>query len=241
MAKPTDAGGFAEAIYEQVDPLTFAEAQLDYPLLKFLGALGQAFQQMDTLAFPGDGTPPWSALVDIDRIPDEGLPYLGQMIGVAVDTGLTFDQQRQQIRDHTSWQRGTPAALTKAIQMFLTGSKTVVITERDTSPYHFGITTYSDETPPDITFADLYADYNTMEAFYLDFASFEDYWLSDLREFIRSVVIANNKPAGLQYTYTVTPGSPGVYKTFEALYLDWNTLQQVYEKYETFNDLYINP
>ena len=113
-------------------------------LTNYIGALSQAFQQMDTLAH---SDPPWSILMDIDNIPDEGIAWLGQFVGTIVNPNLTPDQQRQQIRQRAGWQRGTPDALTSAVQNLLTGTRTVQIVERDTSPYHFTIATYSDETP----------------------------------------------------------------------------------------------
>jgi hypothetical protein len=74
-------------------------------LTNFIGALSQAYQQMDDLAH---SDPPWSVLLDINNVPDEGLAWFGQFVGTIVNPNLSFDQQRQQIRDRAGWQRGTP-------------------------------------------------------------------------------------------------------------------------------------
>jgi hypothetical protein len=120
--------------------------------LLYLGALSAAFNQMDDLAHietGDDGTiyPQWSKLLDIDRIPDEGLQWFGQFTGVTVDSGLAPSDQRQQILKHGGWARGTYDGIQAAVQAKLIDTKTVLIAERDTSAYHFAISTYSSETP----------------------------------------------------------------------------------------------
>lgn len=240
MARPTDAGSFAEAVYAQLAPLTNAEAELDWPLLKFVGAVGQALQDEDYLAHAAGGDL-WSALTDLDRVPDNALPWIGQFVGVAVNTRMTYAQQRQAIRSHVAWGRGTVSYLKLAIQFYLSLSKTVVILERDTSPYHFAVFTYSDETPPDITYDDLYDDFFTYQAFYEEFADFETYWEESPRTFINDIVIKMNKPGGLMYEYTVLPGSPGTLVTYAALYVDQGSYDAAWDHFETYEDLYVNP
>lgn len=174
-------------------------------LTQFIGALSQAYQQMDDLAHTD---PPWSALLDIDRVPDEGLEWFGQFVGTVVDPNLTHNQQRQQIRARVGWQRGTPAALAAAVQVLLTGTQTVQIIERDTSPYHFEIATYGDETP----------DANLVV-----------------------LAIQSQKPAGLQFTYTIIGGTPATATTYENLYLDESSYAGVYADYQSYQDVFLNP
>jgi hypothetical protein len=150
----TVPGTFAMAVYNQ---LNLDDILSDYPIaaqtiLQFIGALGAMFQQVDTLAHPsidtdGNQAASWTQLIDVDRIPDEGIPWFAQFTGVSLNPNYTVAQQRQQIRDRMGWKRGTPAAMAAVIQSVLTGTKTVQFVERDTSPYHFNVATYSDETP----------------------------------------------------------------------------------------------
>lgn len=204
MDRPDDVSAFAEAVYAMLAAIADQDEQLNWPLLIFIAALGTMFEDVDNLAH---SDPPWSLLLDVDNIPIQGLPWLGQFVGVVVNTNLTEEQQRDQIRNHLGWGRGTLTALINSVKPYLTGTQTVDVIERDTSPYHFAISTYADETPPDITYNDLYSDYVTYQAFYDAWLTYQAYWLTDSREQIKLIITAA-KPAGLQFTYSITPGSP---------------------------------
>jgi hypothetical protein len=58
-----------------------------------------------------------------------------------------FERQRQLIKDHVGFERGSPQGMLDAVKAYLTGTKTVFFFERDTSPYHFRISTFTEETP----------------------------------------------------------------------------------------------
>lgn len=101
-----------------------------------------------------DGTPGWSAIVDLMRAPDAVLPWLGQFVGVTAPTGNTADQNRDLILNRPRTKRGRPLALISAVQQTLTGSQHVSIAERDTSPYHATISVFTSECPDsDVTAA----------------------------------------------------------------------------------------
>jgi tail protein P2 I len=139
-----NAGSFAVALWDQMLPLTYAEDLYGYPLLTYLDGIGQMLQDLDTLSHSDI---PWEGMLDLDTIRFDALQWLGQFLGVVVDKSLTEDEQRQQIRDHAGWQRGTPKAFMDAIRSKLTLTKTVELHERDTDAYHFTVVTYGDETP----------------------------------------------------------------------------------------------
>lgn len=241
MARPTDVGNFGESLYAQFPQgVRDVDARNGYHLLIFVGAIGQIFQQQDTLAHADGIHAPWSILFDIDRIPDEGVPWLGQVVGVTVDTAKSVNDQKQQIRDHVGWQRGTVVALKKAVSQYLTDTKTVDVIERDTSPYHFTVNTYSTETPPGITYDDLYTDYLTYQAFYTAWPSYNNYWFSDPRAYI-DLVIQNTKPAALQYDFTVTTGAPGTIISYQAIWIDNDTYQKVMDENQTYENVYLYP
>lgn len=241
MPRPTDkeVGSFGLAIYKQLKPLQYAEALFDWPLLKFAGAIGQIFQQSDTMARSG-GPVAWSALLDIDKIPDEGLPWLGQWVGVDIDTTLTPAEQRQQIRNHENWGRGRPLALKRSVQRYLSGTRTVDLVERDTSPWHFLIVTYDNETPPDITYANTYADFANYGAIYTPFATYNDYWLTGGHAFIDQI-IKLNKPGADMYTYTIAPGPPGTALIYLTVFTDYDTYGEIMDDLENYQMVYDYP
>jgi hypothetical protein len=99
-------------------------------------------------------------------------------------------------------------ALLNAVRVLLTGTQTVNLIERDSSPYHFNIATYGDETP----------DQNLV-----------------------LLAILDNKPAGLQFTYSIIGGSPSTADTYENLYIDEASYSDVYTTDQTYQDVYLNP
>lgn len=205
MARPTDISEFGEAVYSQLKPVADLDEANNWALLNFVGAIAEMFKLMDQLAH---SDPPWSRMIDPDLVPVEGLPWLGQLIGVTVNTQLSEADQRLQIKQKIGWTRGTVEAIKNAVKPYLTGTKTVMVRERDTSPYHFSIFTYSTETPPNKTYQDLYNSYATYQAFFVANATYETYWLTDVHEQIKVTIANNAKPAALQFTYSVLPGSP---------------------------------
>jgi hypothetical protein len=139
---------FAQRLYDRLLPLQNDEANNNYALAYFLNAIATAYDDVEILADVGPaGQTGWSILVDINRIPDAGLPWLGQFIGVQLIPGLTAAQQRYAIQHAYGWNRGTPAALTAAIAPLLTGNKTVIFKERDGDPYTLTVITRTAETP----------------------------------------------------------------------------------------------
>lgn len=237
MARPTDAGNFAESAYAQMAPVAYADEQYDWPLLKLVGAIGQMFQQYDDLAHSDELGGPWSKLLDINRIPDEGVAWLGQFLGVQVDTSLSIEDQRQQIRDHEGWDRGTLEYLRRKIQQSfqLHGTKKVIIRERDTSPYHFTVITYTSETDiGNLTYAQMLATYTSYSHLYINFADYYAIWLMGLPVswdiYLR---ILAYKPAGLQFTYTVSNA-----QDYYGIWVSFATYQQVYDAFLTYLLLY---
>lgn len=102
-------------------------------LATFIGALGDVlFQEVDDYASDGPlDQQGWSVLLDLNRIPDKGLDWMAQFIGVHFAPGLTPVQKRLLIQSTDGWRRGTVAAMTGAITPYLQGTKTVIFKERD--------------------------------------------------------------------------------------------------------------
>lgn len=114
----------------------------------YVTALGKMFEYMADLMESGpNGEIGWSALIDIARTPPEALSWLAQFVGVTTVPTLSDAAQRNYILSKPGWKRGSPEGMRIAIQPFLTGEKRVIIAERDTSPYHFSVFTFVNETP----------------------------------------------------------------------------------------------
>lgn len=162
---PPVVSEFGQELYTDLQPLAYQDEQLGWPLLTLCGGMGAMFQPIDDLCrdTPHSG-PGWSQVMDVDWCPGPLLPWLGQFVGVPVDDSLNEAAMREQIRAEGGMSRGRVAALRSVAQRRLTGTKTVVIRERDpdaspTKPaYGITVVTFTSETPdPDGTLADLMA------------------------------------------------------------------------------------
>lgn len=236
VVEPDEIGPFAAEVYRQLAPVAGYDNDLGEPLLRYVVANAQMFEDVDALARSN-----WSILLDLDRVPDNGLPWLGQFLGVVVDTALPVDRQRQQIREHVGWARGRPATLKSAIRPYLSGSKTVDIIERDSSAYHFEVRTFGDETPATTTYDDLYNNFQTYEDLYNQVSSYEQYLMLYDGRYNIEKAIENNKPGGLQFIYTVVPGSPGSFPDYDDLLIHNDTYEDVFDNYQTYDDVYVAP
>lgn len=153
MPAPASTGSFADELYEQLGPLAHADEEHGWALLHFLSAVGHPFQLIEDLARDSDLGPGWSALLDVDRCPAWALRWLGQFVGVTVppqggqDPAAWEADARQRIRNQEGQQRGTPAAIRAAAARYLTGTKTVILTERAGSAYRLAVRTLKSEVP----------------------------------------------------------------------------------------------
>jgi len=138
---------FAAALYDSLLPLAAQDPNIGWDLLIFCNAIGTMFQLLDDWVRDQPEGVGWSLLLDLNRAPTEALGWLGQFVGARIPAGLTDAQQRQFITDHSGFKRGTPAAMTKAVQATLTGTKSVTLVERDGDPYALTVRTNAAETP----------------------------------------------------------------------------------------------
>lgn len=86
----------------------------------------------------------WPAAFDVAQTPDPA--WIGGALGTTVPGGLTLDQQRDFVRDRAAFRRGTPGAIKGAVGQLLTGTRRVDLFERDGSPWHLRVRTYSAES-----------------------------------------------------------------------------------------------
>lgn len=144
---PPTLATFADNLYDALEPVAWQDAFYGYALAHYCASLGAMFQPVEDLARDTEDGPGWSAVLDLDRCPDAWLPWLAQFVGVTIPAGLTPAEQRAWITGTDGFARGTPAAIRNAAAATLTSSKTVVLRERDTSPYRLEVVTYEAETP----------------------------------------------------------------------------------------------
>lgn len=86
----------------------------------------------------------WPAAFDVDTTPDPA--WVGEATGTTVPRSLSVEDQRAYVRDRASWRRGTPRAVKGAVAELLTGTRRVDLFERDGSPWHLRVQTYSAES-----------------------------------------------------------------------------------------------
>jgi hypothetical protein len=135
-------------MYAVLEPYTYADAQNDYSLQEFLRAIGEMYEEIIDLAYDTDaGDDGWTLLLDVTRVPSKAIDWLSQFVGVTQIAGLTDQQKIDRIIAREGFKRGTPAGMRAAASIFLTGTQTVNLYERDTSPYHLAVNTYTSETP----------------------------------------------------------------------------------------------
>ncbi len=100
-------------------------------LVDFITTFAEMFEPYETYAEDeDDGTTGYSRMLDPQRAPVEGLPWLAQWVGERLPTGLTEDQMRQWILDAPNQIRGTKKGIARAAQRKLTGTKTVALHPR---------------------------------------------------------------------------------------------------------------
>jgi len=148
---------FAERMYVGMAPLARWDPDNGWSLLILLNAIGAMYQLIEDWVRDQPEGPGWSLLLDVNRCPDEALPWLAQFVGVRLLPGSTPDEQRARIESTDGFKRGTPAAIVGAAKATLTGGQTVVLRERDgqgaghpTAPdsaYYLTVVTYQGQTP----------------------------------------------------------------------------------------------
>lgn len=130
----------------------------------YLTAIGGMFSEVELYAIDEDNDElGWAILLDPDRAPVAALPYLAQYVGERLPVGLDEVGMREWIKDSPNQRRGTIESIVRVAQRYLTGQRTVAISERsgtDVNPEDYLIVqTYTSETPnPALTFADLRRD-----------------------------------------------------------------------------------
>jgi len=138
----------SDELYEALSP-AFSELDADGSLLRFCRVITSGDMEsiwswvIDTEFGPG-----WQILLDPARCPAIILPWLAQFDGAVLLPRMSEAEQRLTITSPQAFGRGTIAQMEEVAKRGLTGSKTVVITERYTeNAWRIQIKTLPGETP----------------------------------------------------------------------------------------------
>ena len=115
----------AESVYSVVPQfIKDHDAETNYPLYGMLHGATQNIESINALIRDNvgpDGTvqtegeymgaPGWSQIMDIDRCPNDGLPWLGQFVGVRLNPALSKSDKKKKITSWQSFQRGNPESM----------------------------------------------------------------------------------------------------------------------------------
>ena len=149
MSPQPDMTQVGADLYAAVDPLTFADESLGWPLALYLSANGIMLEEVAALVRSGpEGEDGWSAFADPARCPESFLYTLAVWAGVRYPRRMVASDLRAIIGPHApSVWRGTKAAILAAVNRYLMEGATVYFEERaDGNAYHIRIFTYEAET-----------------------------------------------------------------------------------------------
>jgi hypothetical protein len=133
---------------ERTQPLAPDDAANGYAHAQLCEGIGRMLAQVAEVFDPEGDVPPLAPILDVELCPEWALPWLAQLVGVRIPAGATDEQARTLISDVAGFRRGTPAAITAAAALFLTGTKRVYFNERvRNDAYLLGVVTLASETP----------------------------------------------------------------------------------------------
>lgn len=159
MPAPPTSGSFADDLYQLLEPLARIDGgdeQYGWALLHLVSAIGVPFQAIvDVVYEDNDGRPGYAVLMDADTCPTWALAWLAQFRGVRLPPRAVGELEadywlamRERVKRADGQNRGSVDAMVAAAQRFLTGTKSVYMTERwGTDPYALNVQTVLSETP----------------------------------------------------------------------------------------------
>lgn len=137
----------ADLLFESLG--TFAERDETGALRAYCEAQMEPIEWLYALAGEDEGAS-WQTLFDADRCPAHALPYLAQFRGVEVDASflaLTEAEKREAIKRPAGFRRGAKDPLAAAVTPYLTGSKRLIVREREPDATTVYVRTLASETP----------------------------------------------------------------------------------------------
>jgi hypothetical protein len=174
-------------------------------LLHLCEALVGPLQPVRDWSSDTDDAPGWAWLMSADTTPVEWLPWLGQFVGVKVDTYQSEANQRAQVKDESGFTRGTVAHFLAQLRRYLQGTQRIDLHERDTSAYHFRVDVWRGELAG-LHYSTLDAMYPTYAAMDAAYATYAD--MNNTNDAALTAAAVAAKPAGLVMNLVINPGLP---------------------------------
>lgn len=116
VASETHGGIMAAEVYADLEPIARQDEAGGYPLRALVRAIASMFAQPEeAVRALGDGKDSWERVWNPDLAPTWLLPFIGQGVGVVVDTSATRAEQIAQIREEGGWKRGRLLSMIGAI------------------------------------------------------------------------------------------------------------------------------
>jgi hypothetical protein len=136
-------------LYDAIEPLTWADAGLGFPLAIYLDCCALILEETAQLVRASDDDDDgWSAFADPTRCPTDYLFTLAQWAGIRYPSRMSESDLRTMIGPHAPglW-RGTKGAILAAVQRYLIPGGQLYFEERaDGDPYKLRIFTYEYDT-----------------------------------------------------------------------------------------------
>lgn len=148
MAAPTvtDAAG---ELYDSLEAFAALDSDTNgWALLNLCAALvSSPLDQIHGYVTDTDELPGWGIVLDPTDAPEEVLDWLAQFVGSVILPSMDVAAKRAAILLPRGFRRGTPSALTQAVQATLSGSQTVLVDERYTGDaWRLRVRTLASET-----------------------------------------------------------------------------------------------
>jgi len=116
-------------------------------LQTYLMAIGSMFWEVELYSEDTEEFEGWTILLDVDRAPEEALPYLAQYVGERIPDNISEAAKREWIEDAPNQQRGTLGSIVAAARRYLIGERLVTVIERDGGVDKLSVVTYTEQTP----------------------------------------------------------------------------------------------
>jgi hypothetical protein len=113
--------------------------------LALLDAALAPLVHVDDIVRDEPNSPGWSR--ELDPSTTTRPRWAAQFTGDTPPPGLTETQVRQRLTDRPHQRRGRAASIAAAARPLLTGTRSVIVYERDGSAYRLRVRTYAEETP----------------------------------------------------------------------------------------------
>lgn len=136
-----------EELLDELQPFIDADPQGGRDTRALIAGIAAMAEPISSIIRDSDAGPGWSALVSPTRCPAEWLAFPAQLVGTDLAPGLTEEEQRMVIQLQPGLRRGSIEAQVLAAQLTLTGTRTVIPTERFGGAWRQRFITRTEETP----------------------------------------------------------------------------------------------